>query len=130
MATRLKVVCAWCGKTMHDGVEPVSHGICRPCLAIHFPEFLTLRFPGASMPRFFQREPDNNAILKLMNDITALCESSGLDSIRALAALNATALIFQALQSNPELSEDRMEQIALRSIFVDLCQGGLLKGVN
>ena len=39
MATRLKVVCAWCGKTMHDGVEPVSHGICRPCLAIHFPEF-------------------------------------------------------------------------------------------
>ena len=29
-----------------------------------------------------------------------------------------------------ELSEDRMEQIALRSIFVDLCQGGLLKGVN
>ena len=43
------------------------------------------------MPRFFQREPDNNAILKLMNDITALCESSGLDSIRALAALNATA---------------------------------------
>ena len=82
------------------------------------------------MPRFFQREPDNNAILKLMNDITALCESSGLDSIRALAALNATALIFEALQSNPELSEDRMEQIALRSIFVDLCQGGLLKGVN
>ena len=39
MATRLKVVCAWCGKTMHDGVEPVSHGICRSCLAIHFPEF-------------------------------------------------------------------------------------------
>ena len=29
----LKIVCAWCGKTVKDGVKgaPVSHLICPPC---------------------------------------------------------------------------------------------------
>lgn len=57
MATRLKVVCAWCGKTMHDGVEPVSHGICRPCLAIHFPEFLLCDSQELPCPDFSSANP-------------------------------------------------------------------------
>jgi rRNA maturation endonuclease Nob1 len=27
----LKLVCAWCGKTMREGDEPASHGICEVC---------------------------------------------------------------------------------------------------
>lgn len=26
-----KSVCAWCGKTLREGPEPVSHGICESC---------------------------------------------------------------------------------------------------
>ena len=71
---------------------------------------------------------DNNAILQLMGSINELCERSGLDPIRQLAALNALALTFQTLQQHPETSEDRLEGIVLHSIFVDLCQAGLLQG--
>jgi len=35
----MKVVCAWCGKTLKDGPpEPLSHGICEACRAQHFGE--------------------------------------------------------------------------------------------
>ncbi len=27
----MKIVCAWCGKTLQEGKEPVSHGICADC---------------------------------------------------------------------------------------------------
>ena len=27
----LRVVCAWCGKVLREGVGPVSHGICTVC---------------------------------------------------------------------------------------------------
>lgn len=30
-AMESKVVCAWCGKLLKDGKEPISHGICEPC---------------------------------------------------------------------------------------------------
>jgi hypothetical protein len=33
----LKVICAWCGKTMKEGSEPASHGICPDCRGKHFP---------------------------------------------------------------------------------------------
>ena len=26
-----KIICAWCGKVMKEGEEPVSHGICKEC---------------------------------------------------------------------------------------------------
>lgn len=29
----MKVVCSWCDKTLREGSEPVSHGICEPCMA-------------------------------------------------------------------------------------------------
>lgn len=32
-----RIVCAWCQKTMQDGREPVSHGICPECREKHFP---------------------------------------------------------------------------------------------
>jgi hypothetical protein len=28
----MKVVCAWCGKLIRDGLEPISHGICPVCV--------------------------------------------------------------------------------------------------
>ena len=38
----LKVVCGWCKKTIREGngqsSDPVSHGICESCAAVHFPE--------------------------------------------------------------------------------------------
>lgn len=30
-ATGIKVICAWCKKTMKDGSTPASHGICPRC---------------------------------------------------------------------------------------------------
>ena len=27
----MKVICAWCGKLIRDGLEPTSHGICPLC---------------------------------------------------------------------------------------------------
>jgi len=30
-ADPLRVVCAWCKKTMSDGREPTSHGMCAKC---------------------------------------------------------------------------------------------------
>lgn len=36
---KLKKVCAWCGKTIHEGSSPdapITHGICDPCLLTHF----------------------------------------------------------------------------------------------
>lgn len=30
----IKVVCAWCKKTLVEGDEPISHGICPDCKAI------------------------------------------------------------------------------------------------
>jgi hypothetical protein len=27
----LRVVCAWCGLTIRDGMLPISHGICSKC---------------------------------------------------------------------------------------------------
>lgn len=33
----LKLVCAWCSALIRDGVEPISHGICKPCAATAFP---------------------------------------------------------------------------------------------
>lgn len=35
-ATNRKLQCAWCRKTMRDGDEPASHGICQVCEAKHF----------------------------------------------------------------------------------------------
>lgn len=32
MVNPIKAVCAYCGKTMRDGGEPVTHGICEPCM--------------------------------------------------------------------------------------------------
>ena len=29
--TAMKRVCAWCNGVMQDGIEPATHGICRPC---------------------------------------------------------------------------------------------------
>jgi len=26
-----KIVCAWCGKILREGIEPTSHGICVEC---------------------------------------------------------------------------------------------------
>lgn len=34
---RLRTVCAWCRKLMHDGALPESHGICPKCAKKHFP---------------------------------------------------------------------------------------------
>jgi len=31
VAVGLKTLCAWCGVTIKDGIEPVSHGICGEC---------------------------------------------------------------------------------------------------
>jgi hypothetical protein len=28
----MKVVCAWCTTVIRDGVAPISHGICAPCV--------------------------------------------------------------------------------------------------
>lgn len=28
---KTKVVCAWCGKTLVEGLQPTSHGICHRC---------------------------------------------------------------------------------------------------
>jgi len=27
----MKIICAWCGKTLEDGPPPISHGICDEC---------------------------------------------------------------------------------------------------
>ncbi len=27
----IKLVCAWCGKVLTEGEEPISHGICSEC---------------------------------------------------------------------------------------------------
>ena len=35
---RLRTVCAWCAKLIHDGALPVSHGCCPTCVKKHFPE--------------------------------------------------------------------------------------------
>jgi len=32
-----RVVCSWCRREMSPGSEPVSHGICPACRAVHFP---------------------------------------------------------------------------------------------
>ena len=29
----MKEVCAWCGKVMKEGKEPITQGICKECLA-------------------------------------------------------------------------------------------------
>jgi hypothetical protein len=38
----MRVVCAWCGRTIREGDDPmskvVSHGICASCAAVTFPE--------------------------------------------------------------------------------------------
>lgn len=39
-AVILKVACAWCGKTLREGAQPVSHGICEVCRAQYFPDLL------------------------------------------------------------------------------------------
>lgn len=28
-----KVVCAWCGRILKDGMSPATHGICLSCMA-------------------------------------------------------------------------------------------------
>ena len=73
---------------------------------------------------------DNNAILILMDMLNDVCHNSGLDLIRQMSALNALALVFQTLQKDPHTPEERLESIVLHSIFTDLCQAGMLKGVN
>jgi hypothetical protein len=74
--------------------------------------------------------PDNNAILQLMDAINEVCRHSGIDHLRQMAALNALALTYQTLQQDPNTPEERLEGIVLRSIFTDLCQAGLLQGIN
>ncbi len=32
----MKLICAWCGKTILDGELPVSHGMCENCRDIRF----------------------------------------------------------------------------------------------
>jgi len=27
----MRVICAWCGKLIREGDEPISHGICEEC---------------------------------------------------------------------------------------------------
>ena len=34
----MRLECAWCHATLREGTEPVSHGICQPCAAMHFSE--------------------------------------------------------------------------------------------
>ena len=34
----LKEVCSYCGFVIKDGVEPISHGICEPCLVTQIKE--------------------------------------------------------------------------------------------
>ncbi len=34
----LKEVCSYCGFVIKDGVEPISHGICEPCLVTQMKE--------------------------------------------------------------------------------------------
>lgn len=36
VSRRLRVECSWCGLTMQEGLEPVSHGICPDCARDHF----------------------------------------------------------------------------------------------
>ena len=36
--TRPTVVCAWCLRTLTQGSEDVSHGICLDCLRTYMPE--------------------------------------------------------------------------------------------
>lgn len=31
MNDKPKTICAWCGKILREGAEPVSHGICQHC---------------------------------------------------------------------------------------------------
>lgn len=37
LPTPTRVECAWCCAVLREGTEPVSHGICQPCRAQHFP---------------------------------------------------------------------------------------------
>ena len=41
-STKLKIVCAWCGKSMGEkegfGVEGVSHSMCKKCWKSYFPD--------------------------------------------------------------------------------------------
>ena len=32
----MKIICAWCGKLIQEGLEPISHGICRGCVESEF----------------------------------------------------------------------------------------------
>lgn len=34
---RLRTLCAWCRKLIHNGALPESHGICPACAKKHFP---------------------------------------------------------------------------------------------
>lgn len=33
-----RVICSWCGRTIKEGVEPVSHGICPGCADVMLEE--------------------------------------------------------------------------------------------
>jgi len=32
----MKIICAWCGTLIQEGLEPISHGICRGCVESEF----------------------------------------------------------------------------------------------
>ena len=49
----MKIVCAWCQRTLQDGPGPISHGICREC-AGQFAEY----YPPAVQPRESRRFVD------------------------------------------------------------------------
>jgi len=43
----MKTVCAWCKKTVIEGIEEVaSHGICEECLKKYYPEYYRRRKQG------------------------------------------------------------------------------------
>lgn len=33
MAPVIRIICGWCQTEMQAGVNPPSHGVCRPCMA-------------------------------------------------------------------------------------------------
>ena len=35
---KMKVICAWCKKTIQEGGEKVSHGVCKSCYIIFIEE--------------------------------------------------------------------------------------------
>jgi hypothetical protein len=73
---------------------------------------------------------DNNCVMGLMGKLIVLCEESGMDVPRQIAALNAARVALEAMELDNDISESDLESEVLRSVFRDLMKAGVLRGVN